>query len=151
MGSPKLLILVYVKQKSTKIRIFLIFFSENLNMNFWDRVDRLIKQEKTSYAYLAKRLEKRESTVSGWHREGAKHTIPRADFAVIIAKILKTSVEYLVTGEEIKVPGLSPEALEIARAAEKLSAEGKKAALGAVEGLQRVYPLGGSILSSKKA
>jgi transcriptional regulator with XRE-family HTH domain len=108
-------------------------------MDFWDRIDTLIKQEKTSYAYIARKLGKRESTVSGWHREGAKHTIPRADYVVIIAEILGTTVEYLVTGEEIKVPGLSPEALKIARAADKLNAEGKKAALGAVEGLQKVY------------
>jgi hypothetical protein len=36
----------------------------------------------------------------------------------------------------------TPEALEIARAAEKLNAEVKRAALGMVEGLQRVYPYG---------
>jgi NTP pyrophosphatase (non-canonical NTP hydrolase) len=57
-------------------------------------------------------------------------------------RAIKKHEPTLVTGEEIIVPGLSPEALEIARATEKLSAEGKKAAMGAVEGLQRVYPCG---------
>jgi transcriptional regulator with XRE-family HTH domain len=114
-------------------------------MDFWSRVDRLIKQENTSYAYIAKKLGKRESTVSGWHRS-IKHKIPEADFTVIIAEILHTSVEYLVTGHEPAhiSPKLSPEALEIARAADRLNDEGKRAALAVVEGLQKAYPLGAS-------
>jgi transcriptional regulator with XRE-family HTH domain len=82
-------------------------------MDFWDRVESLIKQEKTSYAYIAKKLGKPESTVSGWHRKGAKHRIPEADFAVKIAQALGTSVEYLVTGKNPE--GLPPEALSMAR------------------------------------
>ncbi|MDR2392941.1 MAG: helix-turn-helix domain-containing protein [Treponema sp.] len=101
----------------------------------------LIKLEKTSYAYIAQKLGKRESTISGWHR-GIKRKIPEAHFAVSIAKILHTTVEYLVTGEEVIVPGLSPEALEIARAADKLNAEGKRIILFQTKTLEQMYPLG---------
>jgi transcriptional regulator with XRE-family HTH domain len=115
-------------------------------MDFWDRVDQGIETENTSYSYIAKRLGKRESTVSGWHR-GTKKIIPPADCAVEIAKILKTTVEYLVTG---KPPaGLSSEALEVARATEQLNGAGKQAALAAVRGLEAAFPLGGSALSNK--
>jgi transcriptional regulator with XRE-family HTH domain len=116
-------------------------------MDFWDRVDVLIKQEKNSYAYIAKRLGKRESTVSGWHREGAKHIVPRADYAVIIAETLKTTVEYLVTGHNPAhiSPKVSSKSLEIARAAEKLDDFGKQMALDMVIGLEVTHPLGRSV------
>jgi transcriptional regulator with XRE-family HTH domain len=110
-------------------------------MDFWDRVDELIKQENTSYAYIAKKLGKSESTVSGWHREGAKHRIPEADFAVIIAKILKTTVEYLVSGKEDAqiAPNISPEALKIARMYDKLDGEAQDAVTISIEALMLVH------------
>jgi repressor LexA len=66
-------------------------------MDFWSRVQEAIERENTSYAYLAQKLGKRESTVSGWHR-GKKKIIPAADYAVVIAQTLNTTVEYLVAG-----------------------------------------------------
>jgi transcriptional regulator with XRE-family HTH domain len=128
-----------------KITDFRSFFPDIWNMDFWDRVDQGIERENTSYAYIAKKLGKRESTVSGWHR-GEKKIIPPANCAVEIAKILKTTVEELVTG---KPPaGLSPESLEIARSAERLNEAGKQAALATVRGLESVFPLDSSVLSN---
>jgi hypothetical protein len=119
-------------------------------MTFYDRVKAEVKIKKTtikSLLLIAFDGKISIDTYNGWKR---RKDLPGANHVVKIAQTLRTTVEYLVTGEEIKVPGLSPEALEIAKAADKLNDEGKKAALGAVEGLQKVYPLGGSILSNKK-
>jgi transcriptional regulator with XRE-family HTH domain len=106
-------------------------------MDFWDRTKELIEKENTSFAYIAGKLGKAESTVSGWHREKIRK-IPRADFAVIIAEILKTTVEYLVTG--IPPAGLSIEAMEIAQKFNNLSPAGQKAAQSMMEGLLQDYP-----------
>jgi transcriptional regulator with XRE-family HTH domain len=112
-------------------------------MGFWDRVNELVTKENTSYAYIAGKIGKSESTVSGWHRT-EKKKIPEADMVVTIAQILHTTVEYLVTGQETAFPGLSPEAIEIARAADRLSPEGRNAALKVVRGMESEYPLGTS-------
>jgi transcriptional regulator with XRE-family HTH domain len=106
-------------------------------MDFWDRVQAGIDRENTSYAYIAERLGIWESRVSGWHR-GKKKVIPPANYVVIIAQILHTTVEELVTGKPPQ--GLSLESLDIARIAERLNGEGKKAALGMIQGLQNLYP-----------
>jgi hypothetical protein len=59
--------------------------------------------------------------------------MPRIDRGVIVAVVLEVSAEYLVTG---KAPaGITAAALEIAMAADKLDAEGKRVALNQVEGL----------------
>jgi|LSPZ01.1.fsa_nt_gi transcriptional regulator with XRE-family HTH domain len=81
-------------------------------MDFWTRVQEGIDRENTTYAYIAEKLKKRESTVSGWHRN-KKKIIPPADHAVTIAKILNTTVEYLVTGGPPE--GIPPDILAIAR------------------------------------
>jgi SOS-response transcriptional repressor LexA len=106
-------------------------------MNFWDRVNELITKENTSYSYIAGKIGKSESTVSGWHRT-EKKKIPEADLVVTMAQILHTTVEYLVTG---KPPADMPEEImAIVREAQKLNKEGKRAALGAIQGLQALYP-----------
>lgn len=65
-------------------------------MDFWGRVETAVESQVTTYRWLAGRIEKAETTVSGWRRLGR---IPRADEAVGIAKALGVTVEYLVTGE----------------------------------------------------
>jgi transcriptional regulator with XRE-family HTH domain len=107
-------------------------------MDFWDRVQAEIGRGKTTYAYIAKQIDKTESTVSGWHR-GEKKIIPPANLAVKIAQILDTTVEYLITGNP-PVPGISPEALRIAQNFDNLSPAGQKAAQSMMEGLLRDYP-----------
>jgi transcriptional regulator with XRE-family HTH domain len=74
------------------------FFSEIFNMDdVWNRIDRLMLEYKFFYRKIAEALEINESTVSTWRKN---RTIPRADDLVKIAKLLETSAEYLVTGQE---------------------------------------------------
>jgi len=63
----------------------------------WSRIDHLMLEYKFFYRKIADALEINESTVSTWRKN---RTIPRADDLVKIAKLLETSVEYLITGEE---------------------------------------------------
>jgi transcriptional regulator with XRE-family HTH domain len=63
----------------------------------WNRIDRLMLEYKFFYRKIAEALEINESTVSTWRKN---RTVPRADDLVKIAKLLETTVEYLITGEE---------------------------------------------------
>ncbi|MCX7024591.1 MAG: XRE family transcriptional regulator [Spirochaetes bacterium] len=66
-------------------------------MDFWQRVEDRRRAENTTYRWIAENVVKKsETTVSGWRSHGV---LPRADDAVAIAKALRTTVEYLVTGE----------------------------------------------------
>ena len=62
-----------------------------------------------------------QSTLSTWKKNG---TYPRVDIACYIAETLCTTVEYLVTGKDIKNPSCSSDAIEIAINADKLNREG---------------------------
>jgi transcriptional regulator with XRE-family HTH domain len=110
------------------------------------KLEKLFREKGKNQSGAALYGEFSKSTITNW-KNGK---MPRIDKLAAVCQYLSISIDELVF-DKSPIPGLSPEAFEIARAAEKLSAEGKKAALGAVEGLQKVYPLGGSILSSKKA
>jgi transcriptional regulator with XRE-family HTH domain len=73
---------------------------------------------------------------------------PNAYTLYEISKFLGVSIDYLVTG---KPPaGLSEDILAIARAAERLSPEGRKVALHQVEALAVDFPCESSV-SSKRA
>ena len=63
----------------------------------WGRIERLMYEHKFFYRKIADELGINESTVSTWRKN---QTIPRGDDLVKIAKLLETSAEYLVTGEE---------------------------------------------------
>lgn len=67
-------------------------------MRFWENTDRIVRLVGTTYRWLAEKLEVAETTVSGWRRTGV---LPRADQALIIAKSLNVTVEYLLTGSEL--------------------------------------------------
>lgn len=64
---------------------------------FWDNVKPMIKAHGLTQAKLAESCQIPFGTLQGWI---AKSVIPDAVSAVKIAKLLNTSVEYLVTGEE---------------------------------------------------
>jgi transcriptional regulator with XRE-family HTH domain len=70
------------------------------------------------------------------------NSMPLADAAVSIAKVLGVSVEYLVTGQEIQrdknAPPLSPEARSIAHITEQLDEKNRKIALALVKTLQKL-------------
>jgi SOS-response transcriptional repressor LexA len=104
-------------------------------MGFTDRLEDLLKSKKITQTELAQRLNIRRASISEWKRY---NTFPYADIAVKISEALETTVEYLVTG---KPPAdMSEDIMAIVREAKKLNTEGKKAALGAIQGLQAHYP-----------
>jgi len=83
---------------SSEFFMFSNFFSETLCMDdVWSRIDQLMRRRKFFYRKIADALGINESTVSTWRKN---RTIPRADDLVKIAKLLETSSEYLVTGEQ---------------------------------------------------
>lgn len=67
-------------------------------MDFFDRVKELIKQQDYSLITFLESLGINYSSYKSTKQQG---NLPRADEAVKIAKALNTTVEYLVTGEEV--------------------------------------------------
>jgi transcriptional regulator with XRE-family HTH domain len=78
-----------------------------------------------------------ESTIIGW-RDGS---IPSLEILDLIAEFYGVPLHFLVYGDKTGGITLTPVALKIAQAAEKLNDAGKKAALSMVEGLEKDYPL----------
>ena len=66
-------------------------------MDFWKRLNALIKERKVTQEWVANQLGIKYPTFKNW---SARHIIPDAIQSVAIAKALNTSVEYLVTGKE---------------------------------------------------
>ena len=84
---------------------------------FVDRLEKLIKENHLTQSSLADMVQIRRPTISDWKKNGS---YPTADVAVKIAKALHTTVEYLVTGEQIKQD--NSESIELLKKAiEKLS------------------------------
>jgi SOS-response transcriptional repressor LexA len=107
---------------------------------FWGNVRKeLSRLDKTQVWLMEKSGVKRTTINNGINRSTPeKPSNPHVDDAVRIAQVLETTVEYLVTGNP---PADMPEdILSIIRVAKKLNIEGKKAALGAIQGLQVLYP-----------
>lgn len=66
-------------------------------MNFWQRVDQLLKEQNLTRKALAISVHFDSSNIS----KGIKNNnIPAADTALEIAKFLNTTVEYLLTGTD---------------------------------------------------
>jgi transcriptional regulator with XRE-family HTH domain len=100
---------------------------------FWKRYKKLAKKDLP----VILKTDIKQSTLSTWK---TSKIFPRADKAVQIAAALQTSVEYLVTGQEIAYSTCTPPALEIALVADRLSDEGKRIALSVIKGLESQYP-----------
>lgn len=66
-------------------------------MAFWDTVEKLRKEQNTSYRWLAQKMGLSETTVSSMRHQG---TEPRATEAVRIANALETTVEFLTSENE---------------------------------------------------
>jgi len=62
-----------------------------------------------------------QSTLSTWKR---KNIYPRADEACLIAEAINTTVEYLVTGQDIDTSDFSASACELNGIVKQLSEEG---------------------------
>lgn len=65
-------------------------------MAFWDNVEKLRKEQNSSYRWLAQKMGVSETTVSSMRKA---NTEPRATEALKIAEALETSVEFLVHGK----------------------------------------------------
>jgi transcriptional regulator with XRE-family HTH domain len=78
---------------------------------FWKMVKKEVERQHTSFEWLCRKTQIPKGTIASWKSRGI---IPRADEALSIAKALKVSVEYLLTGaEHIRQPS-NPVAHEIA-------------------------------------
>jgi SOS-response transcriptional repressor LexA len=106
-----------------------------MNNEFWTNVKNLIKENNTYQDWIANKCGVKPRTFQNWiYRNIPPNVIDGQKIAVA----LETTVEYLVTG---KPPADMPkDIIEIIKAAKKLNDEGKKAALGAIQGLQALYP-----------
>jgi hypothetical protein len=71
--------------------------------DFWKRVKIQIESENTTMEWVAKQIQIRPDSFRRW---ASRKVLPNAEQSVGIAKALKTTVEYLVTGEE---PAFIPE------------------------------------------
>lgn len=80
--------------------------------DFFERLDTLLKANKTTQTALADSLGIRRANFADWKKNG---NLPSADVAVKIAQSLGTTVEYLVTGETS-----NPAEKELAELKEKL-------------------------------
>jgi transcriptional regulator with XRE-family HTH domain len=124
---------------------------ENLKKTFKD--SGLVVKEIAAIAGVPKR------TIDKWME--LKSINPGALDLYRVAKAEKTTVEALVDGEtgrqylldllstelrpkEVLPAGISPEAMEIARAADRLSTAGKQAAFNQVEALTALFPYDGT-------
>jgi SOS-response transcriptional repressor LexA len=106
-----------------------------VNNDFWENVKNLIKENDTYQEWVAHKCGVKPRTFQNWIY---RKILPNIVEGQKIAAALETTVEYLVTG---KSPADMPEdILAIVREAKKLNTEGKKAALGAIQGLQAHYP-----------
>jgi transcriptional regulator with XRE-family HTH domain len=103
--------------------------------DFWERVKHRIKEENTTQEWVASKSGINFGTFNNWIYH---NRLPDVFQAQRIAETLGVTVEYLV-GAEKKQDFFSEFSLTVARSIEKLSEEGKKAALASVQGLQSVY------------
>ena len=80
----------------------MIIFNYNIIMSFWERVDCELEYLGITRKYLAEKVNINTSLIAKGLQIGS---IPSAETAVKIAKVLGVSVEYLVNGTEtIKSP-----------------------------------------------
>lgn len=68
-----------------------------MDVTFWDRLQRLLSVHKITQAELTKHLNLSPSFLSASIR---KNSSPRADFVLQVANYFKTSVQWLLTGED---------------------------------------------------
>ncbi len=77
--------------------LYTSFMDTHVGNDFWDRVLNLLSQRNLKQSDLARLLKKK----TGWlSASKERKSIPQADTACAIAKILGTTVEYLVMGED---------------------------------------------------
>lgn len=69
---------------------------------FWNRVDAQLNLYGITVADLWRKIKKPANTGNGWRKN---HRIPTGDVCCKIARVLNTTTEFLVTGEDVALPG----------------------------------------------
>ncbi|MBO4858434.1 MAG: helix-turn-helix transcriptional regulator [Treponema sp.] len=87
-------------------------------MSFWKNVENELEYQNISRKDLAKRA---GFAVSGISLGISNNSVPSADVAVRIAKVLNVSVEYLVTGKNAKNENLTPQMNQLFSNIQKLN------------------------------
>jgi transcriptional regulator with XRE-family HTH domain len=106
--------------------------------DFHTRLNESISRSGLTQDEISARSGVSTKTIQNWTRAAAP-TMPRMDQGVMVAMVLGTSAEYLVTG---KMPaGISEGSFKIAMAAERLDGTGKVEALHLVQSLEALHPL----------
>jgi hypothetical protein len=96
-------------------------------MDFWTRLKNRIKTQSTTQEWISGQIEVPFGTFRKWM---SNKTFPDAREGVLIAELLNTTVEYLVTG---KLPeGIPPEILDIARKISSLSPQDREEILALI-------------------
>lgn len=101
----------------------------------------MVEADISSNAELARRTGLNENTIRGWFKEGRKRYL-LADDAVLVARALRTTVEYMVTGERAPVDGIPPELADLCRLLQAMSAEERSQVIAYAEGLRRGRDMG---------
>lgn len=70
-------------------------------MTFWDRLETSLSKNNLTAADLSRQLDISPTVITSWKTRGS---IPRADIACKTAKVLNTTVEYLVDGDSSVLP-----------------------------------------------
>lgn len=73
-------------------------------MTFWERIQKALYEKRISEAELSRLVGLTQASITGW-KNGA---YPRVDIALKVARILDTSVEYLINGENPEVSFKNP-------------------------------------------
>jgi transcriptional regulator with XRE-family HTH domain len=87
-------------------------------MSFWKNVENELEYQNISRKDLAQRA---GFAVSGISLGISNDSVPSADVAVRIAKVLNVSVEYLVTGKNTKNEKITPQMNQLFSNIQKLS------------------------------
>ena len=70
---------------------------------FWDRLNKLLKEQEKSQYSLAEECEIPLGTFNKWKKKGI---YPKTDKVLKIAEVLNVSVEFLLTGDETIEPAV---------------------------------------------
>jgi hypothetical protein len=95
-----IIIRLFVRIYQGKNGVFSVNFTENLCMDFYEKIKRHVKMRSlTIDGYFSSLFagDKNKEAFSGWKK---RHIYPRADEAIVLAKDMQTTVEELVDGEE---------------------------------------------------
>jgi transcriptional regulator with XRE-family HTH domain len=106
-------------------------------IDYWERVEKLIKEQNTTWSWLSEQIGVKQQTFSQWINKGI---LPRVNDGYGIAKLLNVSIDYLITGEEPEVKYYSQQATEAAEIIDVLPEEGQIIALNSVKGIASSYP-----------